>query len=135
MSLLTEFREFVNRGNVMDLAVGVIIGGAFGNIVQSLVEDLIMPAITKLVGGIDYSNMFIPLNGGMYATLSEARKAGPVLAYGNFATVLLNFLLLAFCVFLLIKGVNQLRKPVPHAPPQLPADVAILTEIRDLLKK
>ena len=137
MGMVSEFKEFINKGNVMDLAVGVIIGGAFGKIVASLVDDLIMPVIGAAVGGLDFSNYFTPLDGKTYATLADAKKAGgAVLAYGSFLTVALNFVLLAFCVFLLVKAVNATRKPAPApAAPPTPADVVLLTEIRDLLKK
>jgi large conductance mechanosensitive channel len=139
MGMVSEFKEFVNKGNVMDLAVGVIIGGAFGKIVDSLVGDLIMPVISAATGGLDFSNNFSALDGKTYATLAEAKKAGAaVLAYGSFITIVINFLLLAFCVFILVKMVNSMKKveaPAPAAAPETPADVKLLTEIRDLLKK
>jgi large conductance mechanosensitive channel len=139
MGMVSEFKEFVNKGNVMDLAVGVIIGGAFGKIVDSLVGDLIMPVISAATGGLDFSNNFTALDGKTYATLAEAKKAGAaVLAYGNFITIVINFILLAFCVFILVKMVNSMKKveaPAPAAVPETPADVKLLTEIRDLLKK
>ena len=138
--MLKEFQEFISKGNVMDLAVGVIIGGAFGLIVSSLVADIIMPIVGAIFGGFDFSNYFLPLSSNVTAdTLAEARKQGAVFAYGNFLTVLINFLILAWIIFLMVKGVNAMRrrlaaeKPVePEAPP---ADVALLTEIRDLLAK
>jgi large conductance mechanosensitive channel len=138
--MLKEFQEFISKGNVMDLAVGVIIGAAFGRIVESLVNDIIMPFIGAL-GGLDFSNYFIGLSHNVTATnLVDARKQGAVFAYGNFITVALNFLIMAFIIFLMVKAVNNLRrrleaeKPAaPAAPP--PADVALLTEIRDLLAK
>ncbi|QND61323.1 MULTISPECIES: large conductance mechanosensitive channel protein MscL [Mesorhizobium] len=138
--MLKEFQEFVSKGNVMDLAVGVIIGAAFGKIVTSLVDDVIMPFIGAL-GGVDFNNYFIGLSHNVTATnLEDARKQGAVFAYGSFITVALNFLIIAFVIFLMVKGVNNLRrrlereKPAaPAAPP--PADVALLTEIRDLLAK
>lgn len=138
--MLKEFQEFIAKGNVMDLAVGVIIGGAFGLIVSSLVADIIMPIVGAIFGGFDFSNYFLPLSSNVTAaSLEEARKQGAVFAYGNFLTVLINFLILAWIIFLLVKGVNSMRrrlvaeKPVePEAPP---ADVALLTEIRDLLAK
>ncbi|PWV99869.1 large conductance mechanosensitive channel [Hoeflea marina] len=137
--MLNEFKAFISKGNVMDLAVGVIIGGAFGLIVTSLVNDIIMPVVGAIFGGIDFSNFFIPLAGGVTATtLDAAREQGAVLAYGNFFTVLINFLILAWIIFLMVKGVNSLRtKEVekPSAPVAPPADIALLTEIRDLLKK
>jgi len=139
MGMVSEFKEFINRGNVMDLAVGVIIGGAFGKIVDSVVGDLLMPLISTVTGGIDFANNFMPLDGKGYATLAEAKKAGAaVFAYGNFVTVVINFVLLAFCVFLLVKAVNSMKKP--PAPAQvvtvvIAEDVKLLTEIRDLLRK
>jgi large conductance mechanosensitive channel len=138
MSFLSEFREFAVKGNVVDLAVGVIIGGAFGKIVDSLVGDVIMPVLGKLVGGLDFSNYFIPLAGQTATTLAEAKKAGAVLAYGSFLSVLLNFILLAFVIFLMIKQINRLKRaeaaPLPAAP-QTPEDVLLLREIRDSLKR
>jgi len=137
--MLKEFQEFISKGNVMDLAVGVIIGGAFGLIVTSLVNDIIMPIVGAIFGGFDFSNYFLPLTSGVSATtLDAAREQGAVFAYGNFLTVVINFLILAWIIFLMIKGVNQLRrkqaeKPVEPAAP--PADVALLTEIRDLLAR
>jgi large conductance mechanosensitive channel len=137
--MLNEFKEFIAKGNVMDLAVGVIIGGAFGAIVSSLTDDVIMPVIGALFGGFDFSNYFIPLASGVTAgTLDAAREQGAVLAYGNFITQVINFLILAWIIFLMVKAVNNLRReeePAPEAPPAPPADVALLTEIRDLLKK
>jgi large conductance mechanosensitive channel len=138
--MIREFQEFISKGNVMDLAVGVIIGGAFGLIVSSLVADIIMPIVGAIFGGFDFSNYFLPLSSSVTAaSLEEARKQGAVFAYGNFLTVLINFLILAWIIFLMVKGVNSMRrrlvaeKPVePGAPP---ADIALLTEIRDLLAK
>ena len=143
MSMMKEFREFAIKGNVIDLAVGVIIGGAFGKIVASMVEDLIMPLVGKLVGNMDFSNFFLVLGevpAGTAMTLAELKKAGvPVFAYGNFITVALNFLILAFAIFLMIKQINRLKRaepaPAPAAPPPTPADVLLLREIRDSLKK
>ena len=138
MSIISEFKEFAIKGNVMDLAVGVIIGGAFGKIVDSLVGDVIMPVVSKLFGGVDFSNYFIPLAGQSATTLAEARKAGAVLAYGNFLTVTLNFILLAFVIFLMVKQMNRFRteKPAaPAAPAPTPEDIVLLREIRDSLKK
>ncbi|APO73454.1 large-conductance mechanosensitive channel [Rhizobium etli 8C-3] len=140
--MLNEFKAFIARGNVMDLAVGVIIGGAFGGIVKSLVDDIIMPIVGALFGGFDFSNYFVGLSSAVNApTLAAARAQGAVFAYGNFITVIINFLILAWIIFLMIKGVNLLRRQVERneqkaaeeAPP--PADVALLTEIRDLLAK
>lgn len=138
--MIKEFQEFISKGNVMDLAVGVIIGGAFGLIVSSLVADIIMPIVGAIFGGFDFSNYFLPLSSNVTAdTLAEARKQGAVFAWGNFLTVVINFLILAWIIFLMVKGVNSMRrrlaaeKPVEPAAP--PADVALLTEIRDLLAK
>ncbi len=140
--MLNEFKAFIARGNVMDLAVGVIIGGAFGGIVKSLVDDIIMPIVGAIFGGFDFSNYFIGLSSAVNApTLAAARAQGAVFAYGNFITVLINFLILAWIIFLMVKGVNTLRaqlerkedKVAEAAPP--PADVQLLTEIRDLLAK
>ncbi len=137
--MLKEFREFVARGNVMDLAVGVIIGGAFGLIVKSLTDDIIMPIVGAIFGGFDFSDYFVPLSGAVTATtLDAAREQGAVFAYGSFITVVINFLILAWIIFLMVRAVNNLRrqeeaKPAAPAPP--PADIQLLTEIRDLLKK
>lgn len=137
--MLNEFKAFVAKGNVMDLAVGVIIGGAFGLIVSSLVDDIIMPIVGAIFGGIDFSNFFIPLASGVTATtLEAAREQGAILAYGNFLTVMINFLILAWIIFLMVKAVNSIRaddEPSAAAPVAPPADIALLTEIRDLLKK
>ncbi|MEX3006886.1 large conductance mechanosensitive channel protein MscL [Hoeflea sp. TYP-13] len=137
--MLKEFKEFIAKGNVMDLAVGVIIGGAFGLIVKSLTGDIIMPIVGAIFGGFDFSDYFIPLSGAVTATtLEAAREQGAVFAYGNFITVAINFLILAWIIFLMVKGVNNLRRKEeekPAAPAAPPADVQLLTEIRDLLKK
>ena len=138
MSFGTEFKEFAVKGNVMDLAVGVIIGAAFGKIVDSVVGDLIMPLVSKVTGGLDFSNYFIPLAGQTANTLVEAKKAGAVFAYGNFITVAINFIILAFIIFLMVKQINKLKKeapPVVAAPAPTPEDVMLLREIRDALKK
>lgn len=139
---LKEFREFAIKGNVMDLAIGVIIGGAFGKIVDSVVGDLIMPIVGRVVGGLDFSNYFIPLKDvppGVAMTLAEVKKAGvPVFAYGSFLTVLLNFLILAFIIFVMVKQINRLKREeaaAPAAPPPTPEDIVLLREIRDALKK
>lgn len=137
MSMMSEFKEFALKGNVMDLAVGVIIGAAFGKIVDSLVGDVIMPVVSLVVGGLDFSNMYIPLN-GQDATLAlvEAKKAGAVLAYGNFITIALNFIILAFIIFQMVRIMNKLKKAEPPAAPAAtPEDVVLLREIRDALKK
>jgi large conductance mechanosensitive channel len=135
--MLKEFQEFIAKGNVMDLAVGVIIGGAFGLIVTSLVGDIIMPVVGAIFGGFDFSNYYLPLSSAVTATsLEEARKQGAVLAYGHFLTVFINFLILAWIIFLMVRSVNSLRRRLetekPAAAPP-PADIQLLTEIRDLL--
>ena len=133
--MLEEFKKFAMRGNVVDLAVGVIIGAAFGAIVSSLVGDLIMPAIGAITGGLDFSNYFIPLSSKVTATsLAEAKKQGAVLAWGNFLTLIINFLIIAWVLFLCIKGINKLKAEPPPAPPGPTKEVQLLTEIRDLLK-
>jgi large conductance mechanosensitive channel len=147
MSMVKEFKEFAMRGNVVDLAIGVIIGGAFGKIVSSVIEDLIMPLVGRVVGNVDFSNLYVPLSekvsaaianapGGTLA-LADAKKIGPVFAYGNFITILINFAILAFCIFLLVKGMNALKrkeeaKSAAPAPPT--AQEKLLMEIRDLLR-
>ena len=138
MSIGSEFKEFALKGNVMDLAVGVIIGGAFGKIVDSVVNDLIMPLVGMAVGGLDFSNYFVQLSGPHAATLAEAKKAGAVFAYGNFITVALNFMILAFIIFMMIKQINRLKNEAPAAPAAPaapPEDIVLLREIRDSLKK
>lgn len=142
MSFASEFKEFAMKGNVMDLAVGVIIGGAFGKIVDSAVNDLIMPIIGRVVGNVDFSNMYLKLAdapAGTADTLEALRKAGvPVFAYGSFITILINFIILAFVIFLMIKQMNRLKREAPvEAPPApvTPEDVILLREIRDSLKK
>lgn len=139
--MLKEFQEFISRGNVMDLAVGVIIGAAFGKIVDSLVNDIIMPVVGAILGGLDFNNYFLPLSSSVTApTLAQAKAQGAVLAYGSFLTVAINFILLAWIIFLMVKGVNNVRRRLVagdevKAPAAPPADVALLTEIRDLLAK
>ncbi len=145
MSFTSEFKEFAIKGNVMDLAVGVIIGGAFGKIVDSLVKDVIMPIVGKIFGGLDFSNYFILLGnppadfkGAM--TYADLTKAGvPLLAYGNFITVAINFLILAFIIFMMVRQINALKRAEPPAPPApptpTPEDVVLLREIRDALRK
>ncbi len=136
MSMIDEFREFALKGNVIDLAVGVIIGAAFGKIVDSLVADVIMPVIGMVVGGLDFSNYFIPLAGQTAATLAEAKKAGAVLAYGSFITVALNFVILAFIIFIMVRQMNRFRRAAPPPPPApTPEEVVLLREIRDSLRR
>ena len=139
MSVVSEFKEFATKGNVVDLAVGVIIGGAFGKIVDSLVGDVIMPIIGKIFGGLDFSNYFIPLSGQTATTLVEAKKTGAVFAYGSFITVSVNFIILAFIIFMMVKQINKLKRSQPPAPPAPPAptpeDVLLLREIRDALSR
>ena len=135
-AFLEEFREFAVKGNVVDLAVGLIIGAAFGRIVSSLVDDVIMPPIGLILGRVDFSNLFLNLSGGDYASLAAARAAGaPVIAYGSFINTIITFPIVAFAVFLLVKQVNQLRRVTgmeeQAAPP--PADMVLLQEIRDIL--
>jgi large conductance mechanosensitive channel len=136
--MLKEFRDFAMKGNVVDLAIGVIIGAAFGKIVDSLVNDIIMPIIGAL-GGADFSNYFFGLSHAVSATnLVDAKKQGPVFAYGNFVTIAVNFLIIAFVLFLVIKAINQLRKmepAAPAAPPAPPRSEVLLEEIRDALVK
>ena len=136
MSFTSEFKDFVMKGNVVDLAVGVIIGGAFGKIVDSIVGDLIMPIVSKIFGGLDFSNYFIALAGQTATNLVDAKKAGAVFAYGNFITIAINFIILAFIIFMMIKQVNRMKKDAPAAPPAPPAeDLVVLREIRDALRK
>jgi len=140
MSMMSEFKEFAVKGNVMDLAVGVIIGAAFGKIVDSLVGDIIMPIVGKIFGGLDFSNMFIALadipvgNAGTYAALKEAGV--PMLAYGNFVTIVINFIILAFIIFQMVRAMNKMKKAEAAAEPApTPDDILLLREIRDALKK
>jgi large conductance mechanosensitive channel len=137
MKIAQEFREFISRGNVVDLAVGVIIGGAFGKIVSSLVLDVIMPPIGVLMKGINFNDLFICLNGVSYPTLDAAKKASaPVISYGAFLNTTIEFLIVAACVFALVKVVNRIKRTeVPAAPPTPPKTEVLLEEIRDLLKK
>jgi large conductance mechanosensitive channel len=136
--MFEEFKKFALRGNVVDLAVGVIIGAAFGGIVTSLVNDIIMPIIGAVTGGLDFSNYFIPLSAKVTATsLVEAKKQGAVLAWGNFITLAINFIIIAFILFLVIRGINKLfRKAAeePATPPAPTKDQMLLEEIRDILK-
>ena len=134
--MLEEFKKFAMRGNVVDLAIGVIIGAAFGAIVNSLVADIVMPLVGSMTGGLDFSNYFVPLSSKVTATaLADAKKQGAVLAWGNFVTLIINFLIIAWVLFLCIKGINRLKAPETPATPALPSKEAqLLTEIRDLLK-
>jgi large conductance mechanosensitive channel len=135
--MLAEFKKFAMRGNVVDLAVAVIIGAAFGAIVNSLVADIIMPIIGSITGGLDFSNYFFPLSSKVTATsLADAKKQGAVLAWGNFVTLVINFVIVAFGLFLAVKGINSLKKPEapPSVPPAPSKEELLLTEIRDLLK-
>ena len=141
MGMLQEFKEFAVKGNAMDLAVGVIIGGAFGKIVDSIVGDLIMPLVSRIVGKLDFSSLLVVLgdNPNNLVALADLKKAGiPVFAYGSFLTILVNFVILAFIIFMMIKQMNRLRTPeaaAPEAAPATPEDVMLLREIRDSLKK
>ena len=141
MGFVKEFKEFAMKGNVMDMAVGVIIGGAFGKIVTSLVNDVIMPVVSMATGGIDFTNLFVNLSDdAKYKTLAEAQEAGASLfAYGQFIQNIIDFLIIAFCIFLMIKGMNKMKKkeepaPEPEAPAG-PTQEELLAEIRDLLAK
>ena len=138
MGMMSEFKEFAMKGNVMDLAVGVIIGGAFGKIVDSLIKDIIMPVVGKILGNVDFSNMFVKLSAGpgnLPQTYAELTKAGvPLFAYGNFITVVINFIILAFVIFWMVKSMNRMKKETP--PPAAPAEeVVLLREIRDALNR
>jgi large conductance mechanosensitive channel len=134
--MLEEFKKFALRGNVVDLAVGVIIGAAFGSIVSSLVADVIMPVIGAITGGLDFSNYFTPLSAKVTATsLAEAKKQGAVLAWGNFLTIMLNFIIIAFVLFLVIRALGKLIKKEADKAPALSKQEQLLTEIRDLLKR
>ncbi len=136
--MLKEFREFALKGNMVDLAIGVIIGAAFGGLVQSIVNDLLMPIIGVLTGGLDFSQIYWQLSGAPAATLDEARKAGATIAYGHFITLAINFLIVAWVLFMVVKGMNRLKRKEeekPAVPATAPQDVVLLTEIRDLLAK
>jgi large conductance mechanosensitive channel len=136
LRMLKEFREFAMKGNVVDLAVGVIIGAAFGGIVSSLVGDIIMPIVGAITGGLDFSNHFTPLSKAVtVSNLADAKKQGAVLAWGNFLTVTLNFLIIAFVLFLAVRAINTLKRRHEAAPPKPGRQEELLTEIRDLLKK
>ena len=142
MGFIKEFKEFAMKGNVMDMAVGVIIGGAFGKIVSSLVDDVLMPLIGKLTGGVSFTDMFVTLGDGDFKTLAAAKEAGAaVFAYGQFIQNIVDFLIVAFCIFLMLKGINKMNrkkeepKPAEPAAPKGPTQEELLAEIRDLLKK
>ncbi|MBB3116994.1 large conductance mechanosensitive channel protein MscL [Pseudoduganella violacea] len=140
MAMLQEFKDFAMKGNVIDLAVGVIIGAAFGKIVDSLVQDIIMPPIGKLLGGLDFANYYVPLNGqAANLSLAEAKKLGAVLAYGNFLTILLNFVILAFVIFQMVRLMNKAQRkeaaPAAAEPAPPAEDIVLLREIRDALKR
>ena len=138
MGFITEFKEFAMKGNVMDMAVGVIIGGAFGKIVSSLVDDVLMPVIGKLTGGVSFVDLFVTLGDGNFKSLAAAKEAGAaVFAYGQFIQNIVDFLIVAFCIFLMLKGINKMNRkkeePAPEAP-KGPTQEELLAEIRDLLK-
>jgi large conductance mechanosensitive channel len=134
--MFEEFKKFAMRGNVVDLAIGIVIGAAFGAIVNSLVNDVITPVIGALTGGLDFSNHFLPLSSHVGATnLADAKKQGAVLAWGNFLTMVINFLIIAWALFFVVKGINRLTAQEPPAPPAPPKEVELLSEIRDLLQK
>lgn len=136
MGFVQEFKDFAMKGNVMDLAVAVIIGGAFQKIVSSLVSDLIMPVVGLLLGGLNFSQLFITLNGTTFPTLAEAEKAGaPVLKYGMFMQVSIDFIIIAFAIFCVVKLINSTKKPAPAAAPAVPEDIQLLRQIRDSLNK
>jgi len=136
--MLNEFKKFAMRGNVVDMAVGIIIGAAFGKIVSSIVNDVVMPPIGMLMGGVDFSSLFIDLSGGDYASLALAEAAGaPLIKYGVFINTVLDFVIVAFAIFMVIKGMNKMKKKeeeAPAEPPKPSAEVELLTEIRDSLR-
>jgi large conductance mechanosensitive channel len=140
MSMASEFREFAVKGNVVDLAVGVIIGAAFGKIVGSLVEDIVMPVVGRIFGGLNFTDYFIalaPIPANIPMTLEAVKKAGvPVLAWGNFVTIAINFIILAFIIFLMVKQINRLKREAPPAAPPAPAEeIVLLRDIRDTLAR
>ena len=136
MGMISEFKDFAMKGNVMDMAVGIIIGGAFGKIISSLVSDIIMPVVGKMMGGVDFSTLFMNLGDGDYATLAAAQEAGAAtLNYGSFIQAALDFLIIAFAIFMMIKAMNSAKKAEEEAPAEPPVEEVLLTEIRDLLKK
>ncbi len=136
MGMLQEFKEFAVKGNAIDMAVGIIIGAAFGKIVSSIVDDLVMPVVGKLMGGVDFTNLFINLGEGEYKTLAAAKEAGAAtLNYGNFIQTALDFLIIAFAIFMMVKAINKLKKKEEEKPAEPPEDIVLLREIRDALKK
>ena len=133
--MLNEFKAFISRGNVIDLAVGIIIGAAFGKIVTSLVNDIIMPPIGLLLGGIDFSNLFITLSGGDYPSLAAAQEAGAAtINYGVFINTVIQFVIVAFAIFIVVKQINRLKREQPPAPAAPPRQEVLLEEIRDAIK-
>ncbi|MFK8032009.1 MAG: large conductance mechanosensitive channel protein MscL [Gammaproteobacteria bacterium] len=137
MGMMSEFKDFAMRGNVMDMAIGIVLGGAFGKIVASFVKDVLMPLIGKLMGGVDFTSKFINLGSENYATLAAAEEAGAsVLRHGNFIQTVVDFLIVAFAIFMVVKAMNSAKKKEEEAPPPAPpANEVLLSEIRDLLKK
>ncbi len=137
MSMMSEFKDFAMRGSVLDMAVGIVLGGAFGKIVASFVKDVLMPLIGKLMGGVDFSQMFVNLSAESYPTLAAAEEAGAsVLRHGNFIQTVVDFVIIAFAIFMVVRAMNSAKKKEEEAPPPAPpADQVLLEEIRDLLKK
>jgi large conductance mechanosensitive channel len=138
MSIVKEFKQFATKGNVVDMAVGIIIGAAFGKIVSSLVNDVLMPPIGKLIGNVNFTDLFVTLDGKAYETLAAAKAAGaPILSYGNFLQTVFDFIIVAFAIFMMIKAMNRLKKKEEEkaAPAEPTAQEKLLTEIRDILKK
>jgi large conductance mechanosensitive channel len=139
MSMMQEFKEFAMRGNVVDMAVGVVIGGAFGKIVDSMVKDVIMPVVGKMMGGVDFKQLYVNLGDQVFETLDAAEKAGaPLIKYGAFINTIVDFVIVAFVIFMVIKGINKMKReaaPPPAEAPATPEDVLLLREIRDSLRK
>lgn len=136
MGILKEFRDFAVRGNVVDMAVGIIIGASFGKIVSTLVDGVLMPPIGKLLGGVDFSQLFLNISGGDYATLADATASGAaVIKYGAFAQTVIDFIIVALAVFIMVKAINMAKKKEEAAPAKTPEDILLLREIRDSLKK
>jgi large conductance mechanosensitive channel len=139
MSMMQEFKEFAMRGNVVDMAVGVVIGGAFGKIVDSMVKDVIMPVVGKMMGGVDFKQLYVNLGDQVFETLDAAEKAGaPLIKYGAFINTIVDFVIVAFVIFMVIKGINKMKREAPPPPAEAPAtpeDVLLLREIRDSLRK